>query len=132
MVSTNTYMLIFRDAPHEVYDAMSFEEREACMDRWNAWFDSIAAEGKLQAGHPLEPSGCVVTGAQGERVLDGPFAEAKEFVGGYFLITAESLDEATAIARRCPNLTHGMTVEVRPVSTACELAKSLGRQTMRA
>jgi len=74
--------------------------------------------------------GRVVSGARGARVVDGPFAEAKEAIGGYFLLTVASLDEATEIARRCPNLRHGMIVEVRPVSEYCPLMRPLGRQAM--
>ena len=61
----------------------------------------------------------------------GPFAEAKELVGGYFIVTAASLDEATLLAEQCPLLAFGMTVEVRPVAGACHLARSLGWDTMR-
>lgn len=125
------YMLIFRDAPPEVYEAMTDEQRAQSLQRWNDWYDALAARGQLQHGHPLDPQGRVVSGARGERVVDGPFAEAKEFVGGYFLITADSLDEATDIAQQCPNLPYGMTVEVRPVAGGCHLAKSLGFETMR-
>jgi hypothetical protein len=63
--------------------------------------------------------------------VDGPFAEAKELVGGYILVTASSLEEATAIAEQCPRLGEGLTVEVRPVAQACALARSLGMRTMR-
>ena len=67
----------------------------------------------------------------GKSTTDGPFAEAKEVVGGYILIEAASLDEATAIAEQCPNLPYGMVVEVRPIGQACHLARSLGWATMR-
>jgi hypothetical protein len=129
---TSSYMLIFRDSSPETYTAMTPVQREQCLEQWNNWYDGLAAQGKLQHGHPLDPVGRIVSGARGERIVDGPFAEAKEAIGGYFLLTAASLDEATEIAQRCPNLRHGMIVEVRPISTACPLAQSLGRQTMRA
>lgn len=75
--------------------------------------------------------GRVVSRAGGVRAVDGPFAEAKEVIGGYFLLTAADLDEATAIAEGSPNLDYGMTVDVRPIAPACHLARSLGWQTMR-
>jgi hypothetical protein len=58
----------------------------------------------------------VVSGARGERVTDGPYAEAKEVVGGYFFLTVANIDEATEIAKKCPGLPLGLTVEVRPVA----------------
>jgi hypothetical protein len=86
------------------------------MQQWNAWYDGLAAEGKVQHGQPLEPQGRVITEG---RVVDGPFAEAKEAVGGYFMLMVADLDEATRIAQRCPSLRYGMVVEVRPVADAC-------------
>jgi hypothetical protein len=126
-----TYMLLFRDAPAAVYDAMPAEQRTACLDRWNAWYDTIADRGVMVSAHPLETPVRMISGPRGESVVDGPFAEAKELIAGYFMFTAENLDEATAIAQRCPNLQHGMTVEVREVAGGCHLAKSIGRTGMR-
>ncbi len=131
MQSHSSFMLIFRDETPESYERLSPAERKASLDRWNAWYDSIAGEGKMQHGHPLQAGGRVVSGRRSAAVLDGPFSEAKEAIGGYFLITARDLDEATAIARRCPNLEYGMSVEVRPVAEVCHLAADLGMATMR-
>jgi hypothetical protein len=55
-------------------------------------------------------------------VSDGPFAESKESIGGYFLLTVGSLDEAVAIAQQCPGLPHGIRVEVRPIAGECPMA----------
>ncbi|MFO7260489.1 MAG: YciI family protein [bacterium] len=125
---TSTYLLIFRETTPERYEALSREERMQALARWNAWCDELVAQGKLRSGNTLQPEGRVVT-RQG--TTDGPFAEAKEVVGGYFLLEAASLDEATAIAEQCPNLPYGMAVEVRPIGQACHLARSLGWTTMR-
>ncbi len=84
--------------------------------RWNDWYDGLARAGKVQHGQPLELTGRVVSGERGQVVTDGPYAEAKEAVGGYFFLTVASLDEATDIARQCPGLPLGLTVEVRPVA----------------
>ena len=126
---SSAYLLIFRESTPERYEAMSRDERRECLRRWNEWCDSLAAQGKLQHGNPLEPGGRVV--ASGGRRVDGPFAEAKELIGGYFLLTAASLDEATAIAEQSPNLPYGMTIEVRPIAGGCHLARSLGLKGMR-
>lgn len=132
MSATQTaYMLIFRESTPEVYEQMTLDERRHHLDRWNAWCDELTEEGRLQSGNPLMPEGRVISSARGKKGIDGPFAEAKELVGGYFLVTAADLEEATAIGERCPLLPFGMTVEVRPVAGGCHLARSLGWDTMR-
>ena len=68
--------------------------------------------------------GKVVSGVDGSLVVDGPFAESKEAIGGYFLITVVDLDEAVAIARRCPGLKYGAAVEIRPVAEECAVMQS--------
>ncbi len=127
METKSPFLLIFRDTSNDVYKAMSPDQRQQLMQQWNAWYDGLAAEGKVEHGHPLEPQGRVVSGAKGERVTDGPFAEATEGIGGYFLLTVRDLDEATAIARRCPSLPYGMHVEVRPIADACATLGVHGR-----
>lgn len=116
METKSPYLLIFREASADTYKTLSPEQRQQLMQQWNDWYDGLAAQGKVQHGHPLEPAGRVVSAA---RVVDGPFAESKEVVGGYFLLTVGSMEEATAIAQRCPSLPLGMTVEVRAVADAC-------------
>lgn len=128
---SSTFLLLVRETSPEAYDPLSPEERRKALDRWNAWVDGMAERGRLLAAHPLESTGRVVSGARGRRVVDGPFAEAKELVGGFFLLADTSLEEATAIAQDCPNLSYGMTVEIRPVAGACHLAHALGLETMR-
>src|SRR5690606_36423825 len=98
------YMLIFRESTPEVYEEMTSQQRRAHLDRWNAWCDELAGQGRLQSGHPLGSEGTTISAARGKRPIDGPFAEAKELVGGYFIIVAADLDEATAIAEQCPLL----------------------------
>lgn len=131
MQAQTSFMLIFRDTTPEKYEVLSPDERKQSLDKWNGWYDGIAAAGQMQHGHPLQPAGRIVSARHGERVFDGPFSEAKEAIGGYFLITARDLDEATTIAERCPNLDYGMTIEVRPVAEMCHLAAELGMTSMR-
>jgi len=109
-------MLIFREAGPEVFQHLSTDERLELTRKWNDWYDGLAAQGKVQHGQPLGLEGRVVSGARGERVVDGPYAEAKEAIAGYFLLSVSDLDEATAIAKMCPNLSLGMSVEVRPIA----------------
>ena len=125
-----SYLMLVRDATPEVYETLSADERRRLLDRWNGWVDHMAERG-LESGQPLDTGGRLVAGARGERVVDGPFSEAKELVGGFFLLSSDSLDDVTALARQCPLLPYGMTVEIRPIADACHLATSLGMRTMR-
>ena len=125
--NSSAYLLLFRDSAPDVYKTMSAEQRQRLMEQWNAWYDGLAEQGKVQHGHPLHGTGRVVSGARGERVMDGPYSESKEAIGGYFLLTVDSLDEATEIAQRCPSLPHGMIVEVREIADACETLGVRGR-----
>ncbi len=132
MASSETaYLMLVRETTPEVYEAMSREELETSLERWNAWVDTMAATGKLHDGRPLESTGRRVSGKQGKAVVDGPFTEAKELVGGYFLLTDLTLEAVTAFAQACPSLEFGMTVEIRPVAATCHLARALGWETMR-
>ncbi|HEX6966957.1 MAG TPA: YciI family protein [Gemmatimonadaceae bacterium] len=129
--TASNYLLIFRETALERYDDMSHEQRLQAMRRWNGWLDALVAQGKMQGGNTLDSSARIVSNTNGTRTVDGPFAEAKELIAGYILLTVSGLHEATAIAEQCPFLEYGMTVEVRAVAQACHLARALGWETMR-
>jgi hypothetical protein len=85
------------------------------MEKWTAWFKDLGAKGHLkEPGHPLEHTGKVVTGKE-KTVNDGPYAEAKDVVGGYIVIEAQDLPHAVEISKGCPILEAGGSVEVRPI-----------------
>ena len=95
--------------------SMSPEQRQKHTEKWVAWFKALGAEGHVKdLGRPLEATGKVVRGHD-KSVLDGPYAEAKDVVGGYSLIEAASLAEATELSKGCPIFDVGGAVEVRPV-----------------
>ncbi len=116
---TNTpatpFLLLFRNAGPDTHEHLTSEQREQLAQQWNDWFQRLATAGKVAHANPLDLGGRVVSGPRGERVTDGPYAEGKEVVGGYFYLTVADLDEATAIAQQCPGLALGLTVEVRAV-----------------
>ncbi len=113
--SATSYLLLFRNGGPEAHAHLTPAEREALAARWNTWVERLTSDGVLEQGKPLGLGGRVVAGAQGERVTDGPYAEAKEVVAGYVMVKAENLDAATSIAQGCPGLAIGLTVEVRPL-----------------
>lgn len=116
--STSTaapFLLLFRNAGADTHQHLSPDRRTELTKAWNDWYEGLAAKGKVQHGRPLGLQGRVVSGKRGELVTDGPYAETKEVVGGYFFLNVADIDEATEIAKMCPGLPLGLTVEVRPV-----------------
>jgi hypothetical protein len=116
-------MLIFRGT--DWYKGLSPEQMQQLADKWMAWFNRLKDQGTAIAGNPLEREGKIVSGKNGRVVSDGPFAESKETIGGYFLLKVNTLDEAVAIAQECPGLPYGIRVEVRPVAGECPIAEEL-------
>jgi hypothetical protein len=117
--TTAEYMLLFR-GPH--WDrGLSPQELQAAVDKLMAWFEGLSERGKIKAAQPLGAQGRNISGANGGLVVDGPFAESKEAVGGYLMLQADNLNEAVEIARSMPTLKYGITVEVRPILAECPI-----------
>jgi hypothetical protein len=120
------YMLIFRGT--DWHKGLSPEEMQKVADQWMAWFKGLLETGKATAGNPLENAGKVVSGKKGRIVADGPFAESKEAIGGYFLLKVDGVEEALAIAKQCPGLDYGIMVEVRAVLETCPVLKEFSNR----
>jgi hypothetical protein len=93
------------------------DEIMAITKSYMAWADRMRSEGRLKGGEKLTfDAGKVMRPKNGRiTVTDGPFAESKELVGGYFAISAKDYDEACRVAESCPHLGYGGTIEVRQV-----------------
>ena len=92
----------------------STEQGRQVTQKWMAWLKDLSEKGHLvDRGQPLERTGKLVRA--GKSVTDGPFAETKDVVGGYTLIKANDVVQATQLAHGCPILDRGGYVEVRPV-----------------
>ena len=122
----NGFMLIFRGT--DWYKGLSPEQMQQVADKWMAWFNGLKNDGRALAGNPLEREGRIVSG-KNRVVSDGPFAESKETIGGYFLLKVASMDEAVAIAKECPGLPHGIRVEVRAIAGECPAAVEARAET---
>ena len=122
-------MLIFRGT--DWYQGLSPEEMQQVADKWMAWFVGLKESGKAVAGDPLEPEGKVVSARGAHGISDGPFAESKETIGGYFLLTTATMDEAVEIAQQCPGLDYGIRVEVRAVAPCCPIANAKQEEAAR-
>ncbi len=105
------YMFIFLggDPSH-----LSPEAQQTHMQKWFDWVQKLTAEKRYVAGEALLPGGKTISGAR-KVVTDGPFAESKEVVGGFFVVLAKNLAEAIEIAKECPDYALNGIVEVREV-----------------
>jgi hypothetical protein len=106
------FMFIFTNNPNA--PKATPEQMQANMQLWFAWIDKLKAKNIYVAGEALMPGGKIVKGKKAI-VTDGPFAESKEIVGGYFIVKADSLEAAAELAKDCPDLPQDGKVEVREV-----------------
>jgi hypothetical protein len=105
------YLLLFRNTGWD--KGLSPEEIQQNLARFTAWFEQLRNDGKFKGGGPLIRDGKIVTDRNA--VIDGPFAESKEAIGGFLIIQVDSLEQAVQIAEDCPGFKFGQTVEVRAI-----------------
>ena len=91
------------------------EQMDETMGKYFAWSDHLRSSGRMISAEQLADGGRTVRASGGQIVIDGPFTETKDAVGGYYLIEAADEDEAAEIAKGCPVLGHGGLVEVRGI-----------------
>lgn len=106
---------------------MSLEAGEQRMAAYTAYDDALRQAGVHVGGSRLHPSSTATTIRNADdrpMVLDGPYADSKEQLGGYFIIDVPDMDAAISWASRCPTTGHGV-VEIRPLSSSCESATHL-------
>ena len=108
------FVYLFRNEG-EGFKPASPEEMERMMKAWMQWIDTLRQSGNLvQTGERLERTGKVVRG-KAKTVTDGPYAEAKDIVGGYLLVQARDLNEAVELSKGCPIFAIDGLLEVRPL-----------------
>lgn len=91
------------------------EEMQKKTAKWMTWLKDLADQGHLKSlGEPLQPEGKVVKGAK-KQVTDGPYAEAKDVVGGYSIVVARDIEQALELSLGCPIFEDGGSVEIRPI-----------------
>lgn len=106
-------MMLFHSEPDPDFNP-SPAQLEAEVKEWHEWMEGIGAKGKLQnTGEALGFEGKTMH-ADGS-ITDGPYAEVKEIVGGFIIVSASSIEEATELANGCPALKTGGKVEVRDI-----------------
>ena len=112
-IQSGTFMLLLRGGISN--RDLSAEQLQRQIDRYLSWIEKLRREGHFVAGEPLDESGKVLSGQNGNTVTDGPFTESKEEVGGYFIVRARDLEFAVELAKGCPIFANNGTVEVRPI-----------------
>ncbi len=118
------YLMLIYDAEAD-WARMSAAEQAEMYKEYGQFTQQISESGNFRAGHQLKPiaTATTVRVRDGKRVVtDGPFAETKEQLGGFYLVEAKDLDEAIAIAARIPSVRHG-SIEVRPIVARGETAE---------
>ena len=104
-------------ADEGVWDRMSDDERKAAYEQYGEFTQAVRTAGVFVSGNELGPTSSATTVRirDGQQlVTDGPYAEVKEALGGYYVFECDSIEEALDWAARCPAASHG-AVEVRPV-----------------
>ncbi len=118
------YLLILQGTEGEEQVNLSPEQMRANLEPWGKYTQELVDAGAFVAGEGLHPSSAATTirvQPGGERVVtDGPFAETKEQIGGFYLLDCKDLDEALEWAKKVP-VGEGSAVEVRPVMDFTEL-----------
>jgi hypothetical protein len=106
-------LLIRTDGDH--LEKLNPADQQAHVQRVGGYIGNLMQEGKLHSAQPLEMEGTIVTSPKG-KLKDGPFNETKEVIAGYFLVEAESMEEAIKIAKANPVLEdENARIEIRPI-----------------
>lgn len=119
----NHYLVISRGKWDE---RATKEDVQRAIDRFYDWHERNVEAGRAIRGSRLRTEGKVVSRRS---ITDGPFAESKELVGGYWFFVADSLEEAAALGAENPCLAFGLTLEIRPLDEAKALAADTTNET---
>jgi hypothetical protein len=109
------FLVLLREDP-AIFAKLSPTEMQQIIERYSAWFDKLAASGRLQLGKKLKDEGGVHLRSKGGAAVasDGPYAEAKDVVSGVFVFRAESYAEAQSVLADCPHYQYGW-MELRAI-----------------
>ncbi len=111
------FILLIRGG-YEVTATFTPEEMQQAIARYRTWAQQLATDGKLVSAFKLKDDGGRVLGIRGGQItVEGPFAETKETIGGYFVVKADDYAEAAEMAKACPIFDEGGSVEVRQIES---------------
>lgn len=98
----------------ENYGKMTPQEMQQDIEKHIKWVEQLVQNGNYKGGNPLMPHGSSIR-SRDKIVTDGPYIETKEGISGYYFLLANSLEEATEIAKGCPSLAVSGTLEIREI-----------------
>ncbi|MDQ0064875.1 YciI family protein [Chryseobacterium lathyri] len=104
------FLLLIRENVN--YGNLSMEEMQKDIQKHVQWVETLIEKGHFKEGNPLDSNGITL---KNEMVTDGPYIETKECVSGYYFLLAHSLQEATELAKGCPDFKCGSTLEIREI-----------------
>ncbi len=108
------FILLLRGV-NEQLNNYSPEELQKLLEIYDAWIESIENGDKLRGAQKLKDDVRHRVTVKNGEIVDGPFMETKETIGGYFVVETSELQEALEIARKCPILSHGGSVEIQEI-----------------
>jgi hypothetical protein len=115
------YMLLVRDDVAG-YGKYSHDELKGLIDKMHAWMDKLRKAGVHRGGEKLEDEPGKTVRLNGDRlIVDGPYAEVKELIGGYVIVEAADYDEAVEIGKECPALHYASVLDIRQVANTCDV-----------
>lgn len=120
------FILLLRGFNQNLKD-YSPEELQRLFEKYDSWVAGINQAGKLRGAQKLKDEVRRSVTVQNDKILDGPFTETKETIGGYFVVECQELEGALEIAKKCPILLHGGSVELRELLTEdCRYSSLVG------
>jgi hypothetical protein len=109
--TANEYLLLFRGGANP--EDMTPEQMKTTMNNWMSWMKGLKQRKQLTSGQPLQDGGKMLSGPKGSKVA--PYRDTADSIGGYLLIRAKNLAEATKIAKGCPIFNNGGNLELRAI-----------------
>lgn len=110
------FILLLRGI-NENLKTYSPEELQKLFEKYDSWVAGINKADRLRGAQKLKDEVRHSVAVQNDSIVDGPFTETKETIGGYFVVECDELREAVEIAKKCPVLLHGGSVELRELLT---------------
>ena len=110
------FMLVLYDDPSQFRDVTP-QQMQDIIQKYMAWSETMRSQDRLLGGEKLgDEGGKRLSPRSGKTtVVDGPYSESKEVIGGYYLLQANDYDEAVKLAKTCPHLEFGGTIDVRRI-----------------
>ena len=111
------FLLLIRGGS-DTSENLSPEQIQAAIERYRAWAQKLRSQGKLIGAEKLKDNqGMLLSAKNGQVAVDGPFAETKETIGGYFIIEADDLNAAIEISQECAAFSEGWVIELREIES---------------